>query len=53
MDKITVTFKSGKTRVFEKAQLAEAASFLVVQQGEIVYGFSPDEIKSFEVKRNA
>jgi len=53
MDKVTVTFKSGKIRVFEKASLAAQDGFLLVQAGEIVFGYSPDEIKSFEVKKNA
>jgi hypothetical protein len=49
MDKVTVVFITGKTKVYEKAGLAAQDGFLMIQQGDVIEGYNCDQIKSFTV----
>jgi hypothetical protein len=53
MDKVTVVFITGKTKVYEKANLAVQDGFLLVQLGDVIEAYNSDQIKSFVVVKKS
>lgn len=50
---VTLTLKTGKVRVFEKAKFAVEGAFILIQIGAHIWGWESHEVKSFEVVKKS